>query len=388
MELARKILDELMGPDRNKMSHEKGSFGVRFYDPQVCKHALVGVCPYEVFLNTKSDIGACPCRYHDQSLKEAFEQSGSATEYREQYERDYLAFLEQLVSDLERKMKRGKDRITTRLDGPSKSAPTPVDDEVEERKIIIDLQIKELLAQIDKCGEEGHIRQAQELTGRVDALRAEADQLLKGSTGVVAPGGVEMNPLHKLEKQMELCSTCGALLIVGDAPKRVEAHFEGRQHNGWVQVRKFLEALRQKYFEASNSRRRSSGASHDRYVPDNRHSDIRRSRDRDHQYHHRSGGEHQRKRSRSRSRSRDRNQRHDPPSVRAHRHRDISPPPRRDMRPPQTNYVPGAGLDYGLEEGEVVEEEKTTYHHSSSKRSRSRSHSRSRSRSRRYNDRR
>jgi len=35
MELARRILDELMGPERNKMPNEKGSFGVRFTDPDV-----------------------------------------------------------------------------------------------------------------------------------------------------------------------------------------------------------------------------------------------------------------------------------------------------------------------------------------------------------------
>lgn len=37
MELARRLLDELMGPERNKMPNEKGSFGVRFSDPDVIK---------------------------------------------------------------------------------------------------------------------------------------------------------------------------------------------------------------------------------------------------------------------------------------------------------------------------------------------------------------
>jgi hypothetical protein len=35
MELARRVLDELMGPERNKMPNEKGSFGVRFTDREV-----------------------------------------------------------------------------------------------------------------------------------------------------------------------------------------------------------------------------------------------------------------------------------------------------------------------------------------------------------------
>ena len=37
MELARRLLDELMGPERNKLPHEKGYFGVRFSDPEVKK---------------------------------------------------------------------------------------------------------------------------------------------------------------------------------------------------------------------------------------------------------------------------------------------------------------------------------------------------------------
>lgn len=41
MELARRILDELMGPERNKMPNEKGSFGVRFTDPEVLKIIVV-----------------------------------------------------------------------------------------------------------------------------------------------------------------------------------------------------------------------------------------------------------------------------------------------------------------------------------------------------------
>ncbi len=35
MDLTRKILDELMGPERNKMPNEKGSFGIKYSDPDV-----------------------------------------------------------------------------------------------------------------------------------------------------------------------------------------------------------------------------------------------------------------------------------------------------------------------------------------------------------------
>ena len=56
-ELARKILDELLGPDRNKPASQRGTGGVKFYDSNVCRLYLVDFCPYETFLNTKSDLG-------------------------------------------------------------------------------------------------------------------------------------------------------------------------------------------------------------------------------------------------------------------------------------------------------------------------------------------
>jgi hypothetical protein len=44
MELARRVLDELMGPERNKMPNEKGSFGVRFTDREVSNQSLELSC--------------------------------------------------------------------------------------------------------------------------------------------------------------------------------------------------------------------------------------------------------------------------------------------------------------------------------------------------------
>jgi hypothetical protein len=34
-EMARKLLDELLGPDRNKPLNQKGTGGVKFYDANV-----------------------------------------------------------------------------------------------------------------------------------------------------------------------------------------------------------------------------------------------------------------------------------------------------------------------------------------------------------------
>lgn len=52
------MLDELMGKTRNANKDEQGK-KMDFNDPDVCQYALAGLCPYTLFSNTKSDLGAC-----------------------------------------------------------------------------------------------------------------------------------------------------------------------------------------------------------------------------------------------------------------------------------------------------------------------------------------
>ena len=51
MEEQRKLLDALMGLDRNDTGKSKGS-EPRFTEDDVCKNFLCGLCPNEVFQNT------------------------------------------------------------------------------------------------------------------------------------------------------------------------------------------------------------------------------------------------------------------------------------------------------------------------------------------------
>lgn len=102
-------------------------------------------------MNTKSDIGPCPHRYHEESLREKY-RATEGDKYRRGWEREFFDFIEKLVSDLERKLRRGKDR----LDRPSElpSTGNAAIDELEERRTLLDLQIKEklvLVSNIYKC---------------------------------------------------------------------------------------------------------------------------------------------------------------------------------------------------------------------------------------------
>lgn len=198
------------------------------------------------FQNTKSDIGACPKKYHEDKLKDQFLAVGE--KYREEYERDFMEFLEKLVNDLERKLRRGKDRLDVKPNDPT-AALNPANDEFEEKRTLLDLQVKELLSKMEAAGEEGRIQEAQELMMELEKYKAELERLRQIEAE---------NPSYRLEKRMEVCPTCGAFLIVGDAQKRIEAHFEGRQHNGWARVRETLADLKRKVNSGGFSRRAAS----------------------------------------------------------------------------------------------------------------------------------
>lgn len=53
----RSMLDELMGKERDVPLEKRSGKGLRYHDPEICKYALAGLCPYGLFKNTKSDLG-------------------------------------------------------------------------------------------------------------------------------------------------------------------------------------------------------------------------------------------------------------------------------------------------------------------------------------------
>jgi hypothetical protein len=59
MDAQRALLDELMGAERDVPLQQRSHRQLHFTDPGVCKYELAGVCPNQLFTNTRSDLGAC-----------------------------------------------------------------------------------------------------------------------------------------------------------------------------------------------------------------------------------------------------------------------------------------------------------------------------------------
>ncbi|CAG04113.1 unnamed protein product [Tetraodon nigroviridis] len=201
---AAQLLDELMGRDRNLAPNEKRS-NVRWDDESVCRYYLCGFCPAELFTNTRSDLGPCE-KIHDENLRTVYEKSSRFM--KEGYERDFLRYLQSLLAEVERRIRRGHARLALSQAQQSAGTPGPSGKNEEKAKVLTE-KIEDLVVQIEELGSEGRVEEAQGMMKLVEQLKEERELL--SST----PSTIESFAAQ--EKQMEVCEVCGAFLIVGDA---------------------------------------------------------------------------------------------------------------------------------------------------------------------------
>ncbi|KAL2540071.1 LUC7 N terminus domain-containing protein [Abeliophyllum distichum] len=207
MDAQRALLDELMGTARNLTEEErKGYKEIKWDDKEVCGFYMVRFCPHDLFVNTRSDLGVCP-RIHDPKLKESFEKSPRHDSYVPKFEAELAHFCEKLVSDLDRRVRRGQERL--------------------------EQEIKNLLEQVESLGETGKVDEAEALMRKVDTLNAE-------KTALAQQPQQDKLLMIAQEKKMALCEICGSFLVANDAAERTQSHVTGKQHMGYGMVRDFL----------------------------------------------------------------------------------------------------------------------------------------------------
>lgn len=303
---AAQLLDELMGKDRNLVPGEK-SAQVHWSHPDCCKHFICGFCPHDLFVNTKADLGPCG-KVHDDLLRIDYEKSSRYGKMA--YEDEFISFLQSIQSDVERKIRRGHERLQMNKAREQELAQNDSD----KTKMLTD-HINQLLEEIEQLGTEGKVEEAQGVAKLVEQLKDEREQS-KVNAGAAGQ-----------EKQMEVCEVCGAFLIVGDAQSRVDDHLQGKQHVGYAKIKSTIEDLRSRPWlkrptektseregkedvkrtdrdrdNEREKRKRSRSRSREKRRDSHRSKD--RSRERSHRSHH-SGRDRDRDRERRRSRDRD-----------------------------------------------------------------------------------
>ncbi|KAH0859123.1 hypothetical protein HID58_087384 [Brassica napus] len=216
--MARDLTDE----------ERRGFKEIKWDDREVCAFYMVRFCPHDLFVNTKSDLGACS-RIHDPKLKESFENSPRHDSYVPKFEAELVQFCEKLVNDLDRKVRRGRERLAQEVEPPP---PPTLSSEKAQQLSVLEEKIKNLLEQVEALGEDGKVDEAEALMRKVEALNVEKAVLLQ------RPNDKALAMVH--EKKMALCEVCGSFLVANDAVDRAQSHVTGKQHVGYGMVRDFL----------------------------------------------------------------------------------------------------------------------------------------------------
>uniref|UniRef100_A0A803XKP2 LUC7 like 3 pre-mRNA splicing factor n=2 Tax=Meleagris gallopavo TaxID=9103 RepID=A0A803XKP2_MELGA len=222
---------ELMGTAAGPGGTERWLLGAGF---GVCKYYLCGFCPAELFTNTRSDLGPCE-KIHDENLRKQYEKSSRFMKVG--YERDFLRYLQSLLAEVERRIRRGHARLALSQNQQSSGAAGPTGKNEEKIQVLTD-KIDVLLQQIEELGSEGKVEEAQGMMKLVEQLKEERE-LLRSTTSTIESFAAQ-------EKQMEVCEVCGAFLIVGDAQSRVDDHLMGKQHMGYAKIKATVEDLKEK----------------------------------------------------------------------------------------------------------------------------------------------
>ncbi|XP_058024666.1 luc7-like protein 3 isoform X3 [Ahaetulla prasina] len=294
---AAQLLDELMGRDRNLAPDEKRS-NVRWDHESVCKYYLCGFCPAELFTNTRSDLGPCE-KIHDENLRKQYEKSSRFMKVG--YEREFLRYLQSLLAEVERRIRRGHARLAlSQTQQSSGQAAGPTGKNEEKIQVLTD-KIDVLLQQIEELGSEGKVEEAQGMMKLVEQLKEERE-LLRSTTSTIESFAAQ-------EKQMEVCEVCGAFLIVGDAQSRVDDHLMGKQHMGYAKIKATVEELKEKLRKRTEEPERDDRLKKEKLEREERErerereeKERKRRREEEEKEKERARDRERRKRSRSRSR--------------------------------------------------------------------------------------
>lgn len=180
MDVARQLLDELMGRNRNlhpsvktkELNWEDEEVGfldgmlISFFSQcfdlfQFCTYFMVKFCPHDLFVNTRADLGQCG-KLHDEEAKKLFEATKPCRK-KTQYEEDFLRFCTNMINEVDRKIVKGKQRL---LLMNSKLENRPVSKQQEQINTINE-KIDKLIREAEEAGIRGDVDQAQVSMGKI-----------------------------------------------------------------------------------------------------------------------------------------------------------------------------------------------------------------------------
>ena len=199
----------------------------------------------DLFVNTKSDLGPCT-KLHDEELRKMYQEAARCSRKLD-IENEFVRFISNMIQEVDRKIQKGKQRLDLMN---SKLDQRPLSKQAEAIANIND-KISKLIREAEEAGVRGDVDQAQNLMELCDKMKEDKDALIKQYESC----GFNFSE----QKEMEVCSTCAAFLVIGDAQSRIDDHLMGKQHIGYSKLRKALED--HKAFIEKELEERRSGSS-------------------------------------------------------------------------------------------------------------------------------
>lgn len=241
----RKELEKLMGRDSlvripASRSHEyQGNRPLNpaiLEDPRICKSYLVGKCPYEMFVGTKENFGRCP-RIHKERYRRIYEDAKrrGVDMPGENFEIDYMRELQEFLKDCDHRIQQTKRRLEYTTE--EKESLSNISKQIKECEQRMAITIQE----VNALNGKGEIGKAIQVSSRLQRYTLDRNDLKREYSE-------ELESLHQASQQkLQICEQCGGLLSKLDNDKRLVAHFTGKIHLAYVEIRTALKELQAKY---------------------------------------------------------------------------------------------------------------------------------------------
>ncbi|KAL1211489.1 hypothetical protein V5N11_023502 [Cardamine amara subsp. amara] len=174
MDAIRKQLDVLMGANRNGDVQEVNR---KYYDRDVCRLYLSGLCPHDLFQLTKMDMGPCP-KVHSLPLRKEYREAKAKGV--DNYDRELEDAIDRLIVECDRKIGRALKRLQ---EEDAKAAIAISVSEVTQTPEVLELsvKIKEKMKEADLHDLEGKTDlkiRALELVEEMRTKRADQQAVL------------------------------------------------------------------------------------------------------------------------------------------------------------------------------------------------------------------
>ncbi|KAG9160180.1 hypothetical protein Leryth_024462 [Lithospermum erythrorhizon] len=166
MDAIRKQLDVLMGANRNGDVTEVDR---KYYDRDVCRLFLSGLCPHELFQLTKMDMGPCP-KVHSLQLRKQYEEAKEKGT--DNYDRELEDVIDRLIVECDRKITRALKRLDEE-DAKAAIAISVSEVTLTPEAAELSKQIKEKLIEADQYDLEGKTDMKIRTWEEIDELRTK-----------------------------------------------------------------------------------------------------------------------------------------------------------------------------------------------------------------------